>query len=184
MNDVLVNENFETRSQKVLQVAKQLYLTNPDWVTFFREVLGVDGEARSVFLDQNDYVAFEKTDQYAEVQQMVTNLRNRKIPGGAHNEATRVITVRLPESLHESLKAEASNHGTSMNKLCISKLLLSLVEEEEAAQAAAAAAAANRATPPAPRTAMPTTTPMTTSSPMSTQPATNPNGIRFGNNEY
>ena len=102
MNDVLVNENFDTRSQKILQVAKQLYQSNPDWVTFFREVLGVDGAARSVFPDQNDYVSFEKTTQYSEIQQMVTNLRNRKIPGGSHNEATRVITVRLPESLHEA----------------------------------------------------------------------------------
>ena len=124
MNETtLTNENFETRTQKILQVAKHLYQSNPDWVTFFREVLGVDGAARSVFPDQNDYVKFEKTPQYDEVQTMVTNLRNRKIPGGGHNEATRVITVRLPESLHEALKAEAADHKTSMNKLCISKLL-------------------------------------------------------------
>ena len=146
MNDILVNESFDTRSQKVLQVAKQLYQSNPDWVTFFREVLGVEGAARSVFPDQNEYIYFEKTNQYLEIQQMVTNLRNRKIPGGSHNEATRVITVRLPESLHEALKAEAADHKTSMNKLCISKLLQVLAEEEEnaaiAARAAAAAAAA------------------------------------------
>jgi predicted HicB family RNase H-like nuclease len=34
-----------------------------------------------------------------------------------------VITVRLPKSLHESLRAEAHDRRTSMNKLCISKLL-------------------------------------------------------------
>jgi hypothetical protein len=34
-----------------------------------------------------------------------------------------VITVRLPKSLHESLRAEAHDRHTSMNKLCISKLL-------------------------------------------------------------
>ena len=39
-----------------------------------------------------------------------------------------VITVRLPESLHESLRIEAHEHHTSMNKLCISKLL-QLIEE-------------------------------------------------------
>ena len=38
-------------------------------------------------------------------------------------EPTRVITVRLPKSLHESLRDEAYEHRTSMNKLCISKLL-------------------------------------------------------------
>ena len=179
MNEILVNENFETRSQKVLQVAKQLYQSNPDWVTFFREVLGVDGAARSVFADQNDYVSFEKTTSYSEIQQMVTNLRNRKIPGGSHNEATRVITVRLPESLHEALKAEAADHKTSMNKLCISKLLQVLNEEEAAAVLSArAAAAAQRAAP----------VPVSSPSMASTVPAPRPEvsrlpaaNTRFGN---
>jgi hypothetical protein len=31
--------------------------------------------------------------------------------------------VRLPKSLHEALKEEAHVYRTSMNKLCISKLL-------------------------------------------------------------
>ncbi len=34
-----------------------------------------------------------------------------------------MITVRLPKSLHEALRVEAHEHRTSMNKLCISKLL-------------------------------------------------------------
>lgn len=131
MNDTLVHQSMDSRCQRVLQVAKQLYQTNPDWVTFFREVLGIEGAARKVFPNQSDYVAFEKSECYVDIQQMVTALRQRKIPGGGHNEPTRVITVRLPESLHEALKAEASDHKTSMNKLCISKLLQALVEEEQ-----------------------------------------------------
>ncbi len=38
-------------------------------------------------------------------------------------ERTKVITVRLPVSLHEALGEEAHEHRTSVNKLCISKLL-------------------------------------------------------------
>ena len=38
-------------------------------------------------------------------------------------DATRVITVRLPKSLHLALKAEAHDRHTSMNQLCIAKLL-------------------------------------------------------------
>ncbi|MGE3244133.1 MAG: hypothetical protein AB7I57_23920, partial [Pirellulales bacterium] len=34
-----------------------------------------------------------------------------------------VITVRLPKSMHEYLRTEAHDLRTSMNKLCISKLL-------------------------------------------------------------
>lgn len=128
MNDVMVQEGFTTRCQKVLQVARELFQSKPDWVTFFRETLGVNGAARSVFPRQQEYVAFEKSREYAEIQNMVLALRNRKIPGSGGNEPTRVITVRLPESLHEALKAEASDHNTSMNKLCISKLLQVLVD--------------------------------------------------------
>ncbi len=80
---------------------------------------------------------------------MVAGLRGRKIPGNNSNEPTRVITVRLPESLHEALKAEASDHNTSMNKLCISKLLQVLIENERVA--AAAASSAKRAITPPPK---------------------------------
>jgi hypothetical protein len=61
---------------------------------------------------------------------MLAKLRENDadLPGGPR-EPTRVITVRLPKSLHESLRAEAHDRRTSMNKLCISKLL-QVVDEE------------------------------------------------------
>ena len=145
-------ESFQGRCQKVLQVAKQLHAGRPDWVTFFRETLGVDGAARSVFPTQDEYTQFEKSREFDEIQTMVASLRTKR-PGSGKNEVTKVITVRLPESLHESLKAEASEHGTSMNKLCISKLLQALVEEQaNNAERAAAAAAPVRTSSPIPST--------------------------------
>ena len=63
---------------------------------------------------------------------MLADLRRRnsakKDPEGddlaqALGEETRVITVRIPQSLHDALKIEAYEHHTSVNKLCISKLL-------------------------------------------------------------
>jgi predicted HicB family RNase H-like nuclease len=140
-------EGFAGRCQKVLQVARQLYQGKPDWVTFFRETLGVNGAARSVFPTQDEYVNFEQSQEFAEIQKMVAGLRTRKA-GGSKNEPTRVITVRLPESLHEALKAEASDHNTSMNKLCISKLLQVLIENEKAQAAAAGAVQTRPTTPP------------------------------------
>ena len=95
------------------------------------------------------------------IQKMVASLRTRKA-GGSKNEVTRVITVRLPESLHEALKAEASDHSTSMNKLCISKLLQVLVENEKAAKNSAAPRPASLPSNPVPKP---------TPSPLATQPA-------------
>ena len=151
MNDAMVqHESFDAKCQKVLQVAKELFQSRPDWVTFFRETLGVSGAARNVFPRQEEYVEFEKSPAYAEIQNMVLALRTKKVSAGA-SEPIRVITVRLPESLHEALKAEAKGHKTSMNKLCITKLLQVLVDEEEEGGASQSMPASTRssANPPA-----------------------------------
>lgn len=144
MNESMVADGFEAKCQRVLQVARELHARRPDWVTFFRETLGVSGAARSVFPEQKDYSVFEQSPEFTEIQNLVASLRTKK-PASGKNEATKVITVRLPESLHESLKAEAADHNTSMNKLCITKLLMALIDEQEQAQVAQART--NPATP-------------------------------------
>lgn len=196
MSEMMTQEDFQTRCHKVRQFAQNLFQRGPDWVTFFREVLGVSGAARKVFANQEEYVNFERSEEYAAIQQMVNGLRLRK-GGGAQNEPTRVITVRLPESLHEALKREADDHSTSMNKLCISKLLQVLVETEtadrlERAAAPAPAAMAARVAPaplpmPMPMAsmpAMPANPPLPRPTPQS---MTTPSGTtftpRFANND-
>ena len=72
------NQEFTVRCQRVLQVAKQLFQGRPDWVTFFREVLGVNGAARNVFPDQAEYVLFEQSPEFADIQTMVGSLRNKR----------------------------------------------------------------------------------------------------------
>jgi predicted HicB family RNase H-like nuclease len=117
------------RKQEVYRVASELFRQGPDWVTFFREILGVEGVARKLFVAPDEYLAFERSEQYSEIQQMLAKLRGRN-PGAADDkEPTRVITVRLPKSLHESLRAEAHDRNTSMNRLCISKLLQVIDDE-------------------------------------------------------
>ncbi len=112
-----------TRRQEVCRVAAEIFRKSPDWVTFFREVLGVEGVAHRIFSNPEEMEAFEKTEEYAEIQGMVAKLREKSRYQTESNEPTRVITVRLPKSLHESLKAESHQRRTSMNQLCISKLL-------------------------------------------------------------
>ena len=113
------------RGQEVCRMSKQLYDQNPDWVAYFREVLGLHGYVRKAFQNRDELDQFEQTEEYAELQQMLAKLReqsNAKNPTGSF-EPTRVITVRLPKSMHEYLRTEAHDLRTSMNKLCISKLL-------------------------------------------------------------
>ena len=119
----LVQQSEENREAKVYRVASELYRQDPDWVTFFREVMGVEGIVRRVFTSPAELARFEQTREFQEIQQMVAKLRERASEPADAREPTRVITVRLPKSLHESLRTEAHERKTSMNKLCISKLL-------------------------------------------------------------
>jgi len=117
------------RQQDVFRVAEELYRQVPDWVTFFREVLGVKGIIRQAYPTPELLSQFEQTAEYTEIQNMLSRLRSIRTQEMTR-EPTRVITVRLPKSLHESLQAEAHDRHTSMNKLCIAKLL-KVIEEGE-----------------------------------------------------
>jgi predicted HicB family RNase H-like nuclease len=109
--------------QQILQSARQLFESEPDWVTFFREILGVDGVVRRQFTRLEDLTAFEKSPEFEQIQKWLVKLREQKNATDTESEPTRVITVRLPKSMHEYLRTEAHDLRTSMNKLCISKLL-------------------------------------------------------------
>jgi len=115
--------------QEILTVAENLYRQDPDWVTFFREVVGIDGAVRKSFPSFEDLAAFEQSEEFDAIQKMLVKLREKRTSSDADAEPTRVITVRLPKSMHEYLRTEAHDMHTSMNKLCISKLLQVIGEE-------------------------------------------------------
>lgn len=116
--------------QEVLQVATRLFEQSPDWVTFFREILGLDGVVRAAFASADRLAEFEAGPEFKQIQQMLAKLREKTLDSvAAGKEPQRVITVRLPRSMHEALKGEAQQRHTSMNKLCISKLLQSVATE-------------------------------------------------------
>jgi predicted HicB family RNase H-like nuclease len=126
----MAGEPFASRAAEALRVAESMYRTMidqlPDWVTFFREVLGLEGVAAQLFPQSEEMLAFERTLEFAQIQRMLSELRARR---GEFHEQEKMITVRLPASVHSSLKAEADALGVSLNKLCITKLV-QFVEED------------------------------------------------------
>lgn len=114
---------LDEEAQKIYQQALELYWRDPDWVTFFREILGSRGVVRKQFRDKDELSLFERTPEYTEIKLMLARLRHKGSRRRGRPEPTRVITVRMPKSLHEALQSEAFLHQTSMNKLCITKLL-------------------------------------------------------------
>lgn len=133
---------------QLLQVAERLYQQSPDWVTFFREVMGIDGVVRQTFPSFDDLTEFERSEEFNQIQKLLVKLRESKATADSESEPTRVITVRLPKSMHEYLRTEAHDLRTSMNKLCISKLLQMI--EQDLIPADQTALPKRRTTPPAP----------------------------------
>ena len=111
------------KQEEVKRTAETLYSHDPDWVTFYREVFGLRGTIRHAFPTRDSLIEFEQTDAFLRIQHMLARLRGQSPPPADPEEPTRVITVRLPKSLHEALRVEAHECHTSMNKLCVSKLL-------------------------------------------------------------
>jgi len=114
---------FETRCQQAFDVANDLFGNAPTWVCFYRELMGGDGLIPQLFPSNEDFGSFLRCDQYYQVQMMLTALRSRDLPENDPNDPQRMITVRLPKSLHEALCDEAVRLGISVNRLCISRML-------------------------------------------------------------
>lgn len=114
------------KNQEALRAAREIYANSNDWVAFFRQVLGVNGEVSKLFDAPEQIAEFEQSEEFREIQQMVARLREKrrkKKDKNTDREPTKVITVRMPKSLHELLRDQAGQKGVSINQLCISKLL-------------------------------------------------------------
>lgn len=125
---------MEERLREVVRFARRLELQQPDWLSFFREIFGVEGAVRRLFPLPELVEAFDRSAASAEILAIMNRLRAQNIPAPPEaKEPTRMITVRLPASIHESLLSEARLRGVSMNHLCIAKLIQLIDSEATAA---------------------------------------------------
>ncbi len=116
-------EDFSARCQQAFDLANDLFGNAPTWVCFYRELMGGEGLIPQLFPSNEDFGNFLRCDQYYQIQMMLTALRSRDLPENDPNDPQRMITVRLPKSLHEALCDEAIRLGISVNRLCISRML-------------------------------------------------------------
>lgn len=107
----------------ILKIAADAFARTGNWIVFYRDVLGVNGVVRRTFKTEAEQAAFQDTPQFAELLEMVAALRSQDVSRGDSVEPEKMITIRLPESLHAVLTSEAESMKLSINKLCISKLI-------------------------------------------------------------
>ncbi len=115
--------DFAGRCQQAFEVANDLFGHAPTWICFYRELMAGNGIIQSLFSDNSDFGDFLRTEQYHQIQLMLTALRSRDLPENDPNDPQRMITVRLPKSLHEAMCDEAVRLKISVNRLCISRML-------------------------------------------------------------
>jgi HicB family len=128
VDQILIQERLAT----LLRVAEDLSRQKPPWLDFFKEILGADGLVRKLFPSPDERLAYEGSTTRLKIDGMLCRLREQALEAAPDKEPTRVITVRLPKSLHASLISEADERRTSLNKLCIGKLLQVLEGQEGA----------------------------------------------------
>ena len=114
---------FEDRCHWVQQVAAELFGVAPTWTAFYRETLGVDGVAHRIFADAEEFRSYECCECHTKVLEMLTVLRSRDLSDCDPNETQKMITVRIPKSLHDRICEEANELDVSVNKLAITRLL-------------------------------------------------------------
>lgn len=122
MTDTETTEQTEPQ-EEIRRAAETAFEESPDWVAYYCAVLGLHGVVRQKYPTLDSLAEFEKSGVFEEIQRDLRKLREKGPVPTDPEEPTRVITVRLPKSMHEALRVEAHEHHTSMNKLCISKLL-------------------------------------------------------------
>ena len=54
---VATPQTQEERKQTAQRIAAEMFQQQPDWITFFREVLGVDGLVRRLFANPDELAA-------------------------------------------------------------------------------------------------------------------------------
>ena len=93
------------------------------WVVFYRTMLAPGGIVDQIFDTKEARRYFETTAEFAELLEMVTAIRSQDDSSTNAHEPSRVITVRMPRSMHEATIREAEELELSINAYCLTKLL-------------------------------------------------------------
>lgn len=117
------DSTYEERVEHIMRTAADLFGLAPTWTAFYRAVLGGEGVMRKAIAAGEEAAQFECSAEHSKLLTMLTTLRSRDLPENDPFEPQRMITVRIPKSLHDSICDEANQLAVSVNKLCISRLL-------------------------------------------------------------
>jgi len=114
---------MEQRPEEVLRLAREAFAKTGSWVVFYRWMLGPEGVVDKLYPASFLRQYFETTEAFAELLEMVTSIRSQDDSKAGVYEPDRMITVRLPCSMHDAVIRDADALDLSINKYCLTKLL-------------------------------------------------------------
>jgi predicted HicB family RNase H-like nuclease len=118
--------SIKARAQELLTLARKLSETPAlTWVEANNAVYGPGGPFARLFPSAADRVAFAKTEESRQIDQLIDSLPEPPV-GPQRREYSGKFNVRLPKSLHAALASEAEAEGVSLNQLVLAKLALHL----------------------------------------------------------
>ena len=68
------------KHEEIKYAVEKLFATKPDWMKFYREVMGLHGLVRRAFPTFEEMAEFEQTETYRQIHRMVTELRKQSPP--------------------------------------------------------------------------------------------------------
>ena len=109
---------------QLLEFAQATAKTSTTWMQLHNAVYGLGGKFGELFPDQKSRVVFAKSPEFREIASLIGSLKgddaeDAVLPSGK-------FLLRLPESMHAALLAEAKAEGVSLNQLCLAKLAAQL----------------------------------------------------------
>ncbi len=118
--------SIESPAQELLTRTRQLaQMSGITWVEANNAIYGPGGPFTRLFPSAKDRVAFAKTKESRQIDQLIDSLPEPEV-GPQRREYSGKFNVRVPKSLHAALASEAEAEGVSLNQLVVAKLALHL----------------------------------------------------------
>ena len=113
--------------RRILREADRLFRQGVSAREFIDEIYGEEGVVERLLPRDGDQVEFEQTDEGRQVRALLAGLIDNQNGNAFPGDHTKVITVRIPATVHRLLKEEAHKRQTSLNKLVVGRALLTMV---------------------------------------------------------
>jgi hypothetical protein len=111
----------EQRARELLKLAQKESAEAESWIDLHNAIYGIGGHLGKLFPAAADRLALSKMPEFQEIARLISDARDSHGP-----PASGKFVLRLPESLHAALIAEARREGVSLNQLCLAKLCAEL----------------------------------------------------------